>query len=230
MNNHIYTRNTNQCFLDDQGWQLLSHSCCVTGIDISGGYIYGVGTDRKVWKRHVGNSGRWSKIINTGAVLDVAVDGNRLFGVGTDHKIYEHPVNGGSWKRVIHHGAVTAIAHSNNFIYGVGTNKYVYRHTSNEFGGDWAQVLGCCLLSLTEKGTKMLGVGTDHKVWVHDFNFGRRLRLLEDGQSEMADECGESVIMTDSVSYPDDIGMNDPSETEEEVRASEALMNQQTTE
>ena len=89
----------------------------VTSLDYYGGYLYGVGLNRAVYRTKP--NGRWT-CITTGSVTMIKVYNGIIYGLGMDKAIWKWL--GRRWTRITS-GSVTYFTISRNNIYGVGTNK-----------------------------------------------------------------------------------------------------------
>ena len=67
----------------------MDNSCCVTFIYIVDDVIYGIGTDKAVYKKMM--SGTYVKIVNSDKVKvkQIIVLNNILYGLGEDSKVYQ---------------------------------------------------------------------------------------------------------------------------------------------
>jgi len=147
-------------------WHKIIHTGNIIGIAIKGNYLYGVGTDKKVYKHDLNGNGKWNKIIHTGNIIDIAIEGNYLYGVGTDKNVYKHALNGsGKWNKIIHTGSVIGIAIAGNHIYGVGTDNKVYEHALNG-NGYWNKKIHTGSVSkIAINNNYIYGVGMDKKIY-----------------------------------------------------------------
>lgn len=74
-------------------WQRVSN-CCVTDIAGHGEYLYGRGTNGKIYRLSLNKKGidDWHIYIQEGWVKNIVIDNNNIYGIGSNKALYVHPI------------------------------------------------------------------------------------------------------------------------------------------
>ena len=119
-------------------WSKINGGGTVTKFLISGNDIYGIGTDKAVWKSNI-HGATWSRI-TSGSITDLAVWNGHFYGVGTENDIWRHPIHGGnSWQKMTP-PCVSKLFVQDNFIFGIGTNHGQIHGFPINSSGPWKEI------------------------------------------------------------------------------------------
>merc|ERR1712066_123596 len=111
---------------DGRGGWIRTTRGIVTQVEVFRGIIYGLGTNRNVYRW---TGGKWLRT-STAPVRGFVVYGDSIFGLGMDYAVWRS-IKGGRYNRVTTHW-VSDFAISGGYFYGVGKN-YNGRNESSEY-------------------------------------------------------------------------------------------------
>ena len=171
---------------NNKTWKVIN-SCCVSQIQRYGRYIYGLGTNKKIYsckKNYFSNSyGPWRLVTPNGAVTQFIIYNSRIYGVGTNAYVYKHDIFGGNWS-LYAKGYVKSITIFSNIMYGIGTNNAVYKinmvhkrvRDNNYFFPDnilnynWEYLNSCCVKQIQVYSSNfddiyIYGLGTNNLIY-----------------------------------------------------------------
>ena len=102
----------------------------VTNVVIYRDYIYGVGTDKSVWRYSERHSQEWEKVAN-GSVTSISIKNGKIYGVGPDDAVWVCPINFKSpWKRITEGERTNNCFCPNKFLLFVCVSNTEIKHTS----------------------------------------------------------------------------------------------------
>lgn len=94
-------------------WEKLSN-CCVTNIQGYNNYLYGTGTNGKIYRVSLNTGGKWEEFIKNGWVSKILVIDNNIYGIGKDKALYIHPIKEDKVEEFVNY-----ISHSNSMNYSL---------------------------------------------------------------------------------------------------------------
>jgi len=141
----------------------------VTKIIVHHDYIYGIGTDKAVWRYGERHSSRgWTKIA-PGNVTSISIHDGTLYGVHDDEAVWVCTAwRCKTWKRITE-GSVTDIVVRDGYIFGIKPDQQekdnaIWQTTYNGYW-PWRRVTRGSTVSMAFTSNYLYGVGANGAVW-----------------------------------------------------------------
>lgn len=177
---------------------VLSSGSAVQSIQIVGNVIYGVSTNKKIYKKTIDScnpSSPWT-LVSSGAVVSICIKDDMIYGVGKDHRVYQQrfsTMSPSSHWNLAARGEVLSVAVGDNAIYGVGANGKIYLQDLGSMSPSSPWVIGSrgCVSSISVKGNLLYAVGTDMHIYVQPLS-----SMNAQSHWQLASRCNVVTIAT----------------------------------
>ena len=146
-------------------WRKLVN-CCILDFAYHNNYIYGVGTNGKIY-RVLKSGGNWTLFIDEGWVYTIEIVGNYIYGVRESDMTYRYQINEKlGWEEFGQKNWRTKQLFSDsNYLYGIGIDyKINYIPLS---GGKWNNYSPGNIFYASIFKNKIYGIGLDYSVYIY---------------------------------------------------------------
>jgi hypothetical protein len=142
-------------------WQKLDDNTATKKIAASGGNLYQIHTNGKIWK-YVGTKW-WQRLDDNAASVDIVADGNNLYQIHKDGKIWKY-AGTKWWQKLDDNAASVDIAAGGNNLYQMHKDGSIWKYTGTPL--KWQKIDGnAASKKIVADGNNLYQVHKDGSIW-----------------------------------------------------------------